>query len=302
MKSLLFRSEAELGAMHWAPDGQDSGRWQRVLRVGLITLLIAGIAWLDFVSGPDVHLFVFYLMPILLVTNGLGQVAGILMSILCVACNVAIAWFVNPGFAVPDLVTAAARLLMSVLVVIAWGRLQTMGRALAELSLTDPLTGLQNRRACVLRGDVELARMRRSGECLSLMYIDLDNFKSVNDSHGHKGGDRVLRATAEGLREFLRRSDLAVRIGGDEFAVILPATGRDGGRRLGEEVRSCLRLLYIKEGVAVTASVGVATFYTAPESFEEVLHFSDQLMYQIKRNGKDGVLQRDVGHPMTASA
>lgn len=297
MKSLLSRNAVELEAMRWSTSERGPHRWRRVAHMVAIALLLVSVAWLDLLSGPQVHLFVFYLMPILLVTSAFGQASGIAMSVICVACNLLIARQLNPAFGFPEVVTAAARLVMSVLVVIGWGRLWAMGRALAELSMTDPLTGLQNRRAGVLRGEAELARMRRSGECLSLMYVDLDNFKSVNDSHGHKGGDRVLRATAQALCEFLRRSDLAVRIGGDEFAVILPATDSAGGRRIGEEARRRLGLLYINEGVAVTASVGVATFHQAPGSFEEVLHFSDQLMYQMKRSGKDGVLQQDAGRP-----
>lgn len=293
LKSLLTKDASELGAMHWSRHDQVPGLGQSALQLAVILLLLASIAWLDFLSGPEVHLFVFYLLPILMVTSGYGQMAGIAMSLLCVACNVAVTREASPGLALPELATAAARLMMSVFVVVGWGRLQAIGRALAELSLTDALTGLQNRRACVLRGEAELARMRRSGECLSLMYIDLDNFKSVNDSLGHKGGDRVLRATGEALRGFMRRSDFAVRLGGDEFAVILPATDSAGGRRLGEEVRRHLRLLFIEQGVAVTASVGVATFHQAPGSFEEVLHFSDQLMYRAKSNGKDFVMQQD---------
>ncbi|WP_170304284.1 GGDEF domain-containing protein [Duganella radicis] len=160
--------------------------------------------------------------------------------------------------------------------------------------MVDSLTGLQNRRACLLRGQAEFARMHRTGEQLSLMFIDLDNFKTVNDQFGHKAGDRLLRMTAAELRRVLRHSDFAVRLGGDEFATILPGTDGAGGRSLAEIVHICLNRLFEIAGFDVSASVGVATFRAVPAHFEEVLQRGDELMYEIKRAGKDGVLQRDV--------
>ena len=263
-------------------------------RIGAAMLILAGIAWLDSYSGPEVQLFVFYLLPILYVTSQIGQRMGIVMCVICVASSVAVGWHDGADVGPAKAMTAAARLLVSVLVVVGWGRLHKMGQALAELSLTDPLTGLQNRRGCLLRGEAELTRMRRSGECLSLMYIDLDNFKAVNDIQGHKAGDRLLRVTAEVLLQSIRESDAAARMGGDEFVLILPGANSWGGRSLGETIRRGLCQAYRNEGVDASASVGVATFYEAPATFEEALHDADQVMYRTKRANKGEVLQQDV--------
>jgi len=269
---------------------------KRMAALGAMGLFL-GIAGLDFLGGPEIHLFVFYLLPVLYVTSQFGQRAGMISCVLGVASASFVAWVGDGTAGINEWVTAAARLMVSLTVVAGWGRLHDMGMALAELSMVDPLTGLHNRRACYWHGEAELVRMRRTAECLSLMFIDLDNFKAVNDSHGHKAGDQLLRATAMELRRLIRESDVAARVGGDEFAVILPRTDGEGGRNLAQAVHANLQSLFQSLNVQTSASIGVATFRRAPASFEAVLHGADELMYEIKASGKDGVRQQNVSAP-----
>ena len=161
------------------------------------------------------------------------------------------------------------------------------------LSVTDDLTHLYNSRYLnqVLRRETK--RASRSGRPLSLLFIDLDGFKSINDKHGHLAGSRALVEAAAVIRGSARETDVVARFGGDEFSLILPDTGQEGALSVASRIRerlSATRFL-TSEGLSVhvTASIGVATFPDAAESAEELLRAADTAMYRVKASGKDGV-------------
>jgi diguanylate cyclase (GGDEF)-like protein len=161
------------------------------------------------------------------------------------------------------------------------------------LSVTDDLTRLYNSRYLnqVLRREAK--RASRSGHPLSLLFIDLDGFKAVNDAHGHLLGSRALVEAAAAIRGSARETDVVSRFGGDEFAVVLPDTGAEGALSVGERVRDRIathRFLR-SEGLNLhlTASVGIATLPDAAASAEELMQVADAAMYQVKDRGKNGV-------------
>jgi len=157
-----------------------------------------------------------------------------------------------------------------------------------ENATQDSLTGLQNRRGFVDAGAGEVERSKRYLLPLTLVYLDLDSFKQLNDSKGHAAGDLALRATAGALLGALRASDSVARLGGDEFAVLLPEIGYEAaletGRKIADAVNNALRRF-----APVRASIGVAWFERADRQFPEMLKQADKLMYQVKANGKDGM-------------
>ena len=158
-------------------------------------------------------------------------------------------------------------------------------------AVTDELTGLANRRRFLTQLETELARSRRSGSPLGLVLADLDDFKQVNDRYGHEAGDRTLRAFAEILRDAVRDIDLPVRLGGEEFAILLPDTNLDGGANLAERIRSTLAGTKIESGsdhIRVTASFGVSCFPAAAAA-DELLVDADRRLYDAKRRGKNRV-------------
>jgi diguanylate cyclase (GGDEF)-like protein len=154
------------------------------------------------------------------------------------------------------------------------------------LARTDVLTGLHSRRAFEERLEHDLALARRHGRPLTLVYVDLDNFKTLNDARGHAAGDEALRTVARILERATRRTDTVARLGGDEFALVLPETARGGAEgvvgKASAELRQALAALAPRLG----CSIGVMTFSKAPESVEEVVRKADALMYAAKHQGK----------------
>lgn len=161
------------------------------------------------------------------------------------------------------------------------------------LSVTDDLTQLYNSRYLnqVLRREAK--RASRSGRPLSLLFLDLDGFKGVNDNHGHQAGSTALVEAAAVIRRCARETDMVARFGGDEFAIVLPDTGSEGASAVGDRVRERLAAHPFLAGsglnLRLTASVGVATLPDVAASAEELVRAADMAMYQVKDSGKNGV-------------
>jgi diguanylate cyclase (GGDEF)-like protein len=173
---------------------------------------------------------------------------------------------------------------------------------LERQSITDPLTGLFNRRYFQYRLDQEIERSKRHGDPVSLLLIDLDHFKKVNDRHGHTVGDAVLCRTAELLSGELRRLDVCTRWGGEEFAVIMPNTDGSGAATVAERVlrtmraRACFSALPIRgskdrpESFKVTASLGLSMYPSiGVESAEQLIRTADAALYRAKDQGRDRI-------------
>jgi len=164
--------------------------------------------------------------------------------------------------------------------------------ALQRRATTDALTGLANRRHLMAAIDTEVRRARRTGRALSLAILDIDHFKRINDTHGHPGGDAVLREIAALLRETTRDTDLLGRIGGEEFAVLMPETDTAQAERACERLRAAVarRTIDLASGVAtrVTISTGVALL-SAEEAGDQLLARADGALYEAKSGGRNQV-------------
>ena len=167
-------------------------------------------------------------------------------------------------------------------------------------AVTDELTGLANRRSFLARLDAEVVRSRRSGSPLGIVLADLDDFKRVNDTYGHAAGDKALRSFAAIVHSSSRDVDLPVRLGGEEFAVLLPDTDLDGAAQLAERIRESLEATSIDyEGasISLTASFGVSCF-PATAAAEDLLTDADRRLYDAKRRGKNTVVSSNGPGPV----
>ena len=160
-------------------------------------------------------------------------------------------------------------------------------------ALQDPLTNLPNRRALVDRIEVVLGKTRRSGFHAGMLFVDLDDFKRINDLYGHAGGDAVLVEVATRIQSVLRAADTVARIGGDEFVVLLDQIGADRvaalthARGVGEKLLAALANIDAGAALSCSASVGRLVFSDGVQSVEEILHRADHAMYEAKKAGKN---------------
>jgi diguanylate cyclase (GGDEF)-like protein len=164
---------------------------------------------------------------------------------------------------------------------------------LLDQATHDPLTGLLNRRSLAERWVAETARADRDGEAITVMLADLDKFKTINDECGHECGDTVLVAFAETLNELLRASDVACRMGGDEFVALLPGTRLVGGKATANRIRDHFASADLGgsfNGLQHTASIGLAEYPTHGNTLEDVLRVADRALYRVKAKGRNRVM------------
>lgn len=175
--------------------------------------------------------------------------------------------------------------------------LERLNREVREMSVTDTLTGVLNRRGFFGAAQGEMARVRRYGGPLSAIMLDIDHFKRINDSLGHRFGDRVLREVALRCREHLRQTDILGRYGGEEFAVLLTETDLEGAFAAAERVRTgvCKPMEIEGKSLKVTVSLGVSAINDPGMTLEELLHQADTALYGAKESGRNRTCTHDGG-------
>ncbi len=160
---------------------------------------------------------------------------------------------------------------------------------LENLASTDPLTGLVNRRFFLEQLERECMRVRRYPEIFTIAYLDLDNFKYVNDTNGHLVGDELLQCVGEVLKSSLRESDMAARLGGDEFAIFFPSMKESTSKKVIEKLHVSLLSAMRANGWPVTFSIGVVTYLEPLVNIREMVKMADDLMYKVKKSGKNNI-------------
>lgn len=256
---------------------------------GSVMVILVGI--LHYIAGPELSSTVFYLVPIALVTWFTKRSSGLIISILS-----ALMWLIA------DLTSGAiysssdipywngvARLCSFFILTFILSALKNTIKEEKEFSRIDFLTGVQNRRCFIELVNIEIHRARRYERPFTLVCLDLDNFKAVNDCFGHSTGDILLRLVADTIQENIRVTDTVARLGGDEFAILLPETGRHMAEQIMQRIQKANLDIMQKHGWPVTLSIGVATFTSPPSTVDETFRISDQLMYVAKTKGKNSI-------------
>lgn len=249
--------------------------------------LVVCIGILRYATGPEYAFSLFYLAPIILASWYVGFWAGVIIAITSASSWLAADLFMLSGFssvAVP-FINETLRLIVFIIVVYAVTSLEQR----LWISRSDYLTGLANVRHFLELADIELRRARRYSRPLTVIFIDLDDFKLINDKFGHEVGDKALRVAARCLEEGVREIDVVARYGGDEFLILMPETAEEEARSVIERLQVELLECMSEKGWPVTFSAGVATFVKAPLDPAEILRSTDTLMYAAKANGKNTV-------------
>lgn len=266
-------------------------RLRRALRLLGSIALIGGVYVLNAKTSPELRLEILYVLPVVLVAWHDGMGWGIAF-----AAATSLLRFLVGIDRLPVHTSLAFRLLnelayLGVVGVVIAG-LSRLRRAQAQLELLvahDPLTSLLNARVFSTALAQELGRHRRYGRPLALIYLDLDDFKAVNDAHGHATGDAVLRLVADAMRVAVRQADVVGRLGGDEFAVLMPETDGTVAHAAATRLAAGIRTVF-RGTPSVTASIGVVSVSGTEAGGDELLRKADQAMYDAKRGGKDRVV------------
>jgi diguanylate cyclase (GGDEF)-like protein len=260
-------------------------RW--VGAISVTGILMAG--FIDYTTGIELRTYPMYFVPIAYAAWRLPRQAVVTLALLS-----AMTWVLSNMAAGLDYSLSwiwawnfTAQSASFVLVGYLIAELRHRLRVEREASRTDPLTGLPNRRGFYERVDLLLAVARRSRAPVALAFIDLDNFKVVNDRHGHQTGDRALTTLAEILKRQVRATDLAARLGGDEFAVFLMGAAPEPARTSLDRLRQVVGTAMREQSWPITVSVGALAFPVAPESIERAIQEADALMYRAKTSGKN---------------
>ncbi len=272
---------------------EDHPRWL-VLLVGFALIALFGLV--DYYTGHELALASLYVLPVGLVTwyasPALGAFTAMLSAFIWILADVADGEYASaPLVAVNTLI----RLGLFLIIVYVLSELHRAMRHLKNVSRFDTLTGALNSGSFYQALDNELERLTRYGHPVTLVYLDLDGFKAVNDGHGHLVGDEVLRLIADSAKARLRKTDLVARLGGDEFAFLCPETDEEAARAVVAEVLQRLDEEMREGGWPVTFSVGVVTCHQAPAGAEALVKMTDDLMYSVKLGAKNGVKYASLG-------
>lgn len=254
------------------------------------------IAVLRYITGPELALSLFYLFPVTLAAWRGGQTPGIL-----IACFSALTWLVadlgmQNSFTSPmiPLINEFLRLLVFLFVAILISTLKRMMDIHKKTARTDTLTDIPNRLSFMEYADLEINKSRRNKRPISLIFLDVDNFKNVNDTWGHHEGDILLSNVAATLTQAIRMTDFAARLGGDEFAVLLWRSGGEDAIQVARKVKENLIKLAERKKWPVTFSLGLVTYEITPDCVQDMVDEADKLMYQAKQKGKNTIVSRTV--------
>ncbi len=273
-------------------------RLRPAIVVAIAGLMVAAIALTSYLSPADIRLSFLHLAPVAIAAWFVGLRTAVFFSVLASGI-----WLVKTrledAFGAANALTTYSNAVLLVGFFLLFATLLSALRAALwrekAAARVDVLTQISNRRAFSEMAEAEIERMARYGGRFTVAYLDLDNFKEVNDRFGHEVGDRVLVLTAQAIRKSLRVNDIVARLGGDEFIVLLPQTEPSDAdavlRKLEQQLQDVMR-----QGTwPVTVSIGAATFEKPPVSVEQMVEIVDGLMYSAKAAGKARLEKRVIG-------
>jgi diguanylate cyclase (GGDEF)-like protein len=267
--------------------------------LGLAINLVILIGYFNHLAGVEIYLSILYLLPVSLVSWFVGRMEGGLIALASSTSWYAVDWSFGLHYSHPFIFywNLAAMFSFFLIINLALSGFKKALEREKKLARVDSLTGVTNSRCFFDLAGKEIERSRRYGHPLTLLYLDCDNFKNVNDKYGHQIGNRFLQFLATTLESNTRKADIVARLGGDEFAILMPETGDrlvpDAIQQLHARLVTPLR----KMGWPVTLSMGAAICLDPPASAEDLIKSADLLMLQAKSEGKNRIQSKIFGVP-----
>lgn len=260
----------------------------------MLALLIGG---LDYLTGDKLSFSVFYLIPIITVTWYAGIYQGVVLSLICIIIW-AFADVLSRKEPLPIFIVvwnAQIRLAFFLIIANLLKKLQLSLKHQTQLARVDYLTKVANSRYFYEIIEMEFNRTTRYKRVFSVVYIDIDDFKKINDDFGHKKGDEVLRLVANTLEHSTRNTDTVSRIAGDEFIILMPETDYEQAETALERIKKSLTDNMHAERWSVTFSIGAITYMDLPASPDAIINIADTCMYEVKKAGKNMVMHKIFG-------
>ena len=260
-----------------------------LIMVSFMLIILIGIA--DYLTGEEVSSAIFYLLPISLSAWFIGKGAALLISFISAITWISADLIARKSYLHPLIHFWNTIISLGIFLIVSY-LLSALKTSLGKekiLSRTDPLTGLINRRYFNELAVMEISRAHRFKHQFSVAYIDIDDFKTINDRFGHNAGDTLLCSVARIMQQNIRDTDIAARLGGDEFVILMPETGDESARVVFPKLKVQLLETVQKKKWGVTFSIGVMTFMTPPASVDDMINHVDNLMYTVKKSGKNEI-------------
>jgi diguanylate cyclase (GGDEF)-like protein len=265
-------------------------------------LSAVAMAFVDNATGHEITIDAFYVIPVAFASWCRRSWPGFVTGVVAAG-----GWYI-----VDQLTTGAGRgmmiriwdaaMLLAFLSTVSFlvGRLRAALDRERKHARTDYLTGVANKRTFYELAEREVHRAAREPEPLSLVFLDIDDFKQVNDRFGHIAADDAIRDLAAVLKSKSRRTDVVARMGGDEFAVLLPETDEKGAAAYVESLKNLIAARDADRGFQLSCSFGIATFQRTPKDVNEIVRVADEAVYEAKAAGKNTLRQRVEGTPANA--
>jgi diguanylate cyclase (GGDEF)-like protein len=269
---------------------------QWVVSVISITIIIATF-FLDIETKANIRLGVLYLLPVSIMSihNGRSR-ETLLLVVLAILCQTTALWSFDTLINA-KIIESIIKPLSIVLVFLLSIELREMQLLIIDIATKDDLTGVLSRKSFDLMLNQEIARQQRYGGVFSLAFLDLDDFKQLNDTKGHPIGDEALMLLSRILRDHTRKTDYVGRIGGDEFALLMLHTNDVNGGSICHNLSKMIQSQMASAGFNITASIGYASFEKSPKSSVDAMTKVDKIMYAAKANGKGCVAKEsDLRH------
>jgi diguanylate cyclase (GGDEF)-like protein len=254
-------------------------------------VLVGALGVVDYLTGNEFSFSLFYLIPISLTTWYVNRLTGIFFSVLSALTWLAADIFVGEIYSFTFIYfwNTMIRFGFFIVTVYLISELHKTQKAVEFLARMDYITEAINSRYFHELLEIELNRSSRYNLSFTLVYLDLDNFKLVNDRFGHDKGDNLIKFIVDGLKSQLRNTDVVARLGGDEFVILFPATGQQEAEVVMSKISRYLEEQLRQKYSFVTFSAGAVTYISTPNSTEEAIKIADELMYSVKNSTKNGI-------------